>query len=135
MMDFLGVTSIVIPEGNVVKIQNATGEVLWEKDTSFTITVECSDTLNYVNSMTTNIGTLTVDGNIISTSDRYSLSETITVTKSTVEVVYTVKSNVSKNRQLYVNDVLIGTISTAGAVMSTSVPVVDGGSIVIRFVG
>ena len=31
MIDFTGVSSITIPEGNVAKIKNAAGEVLWQK--------------------------------------------------------------------------------------------------------
>lgn len=34
MIDFTGVTALRVPEGNVSKITNATGEVLWEKPVS-----------------------------------------------------------------------------------------------------
>ena len=34
MIDFTGVTAIRAPEGNVTKITNAAGEILWEKPAS-----------------------------------------------------------------------------------------------------
>lgn len=91
-----------------------------------TVTVYSNDEAGYWSAVFTQKGSLTVGGVVI-TSEQ----QTVTVSGSSVEIIYTVISAMSTARKLYVNGVYVGTTGSSGTTLQTVIEVPESREITI----
>ena len=91
-----------------------------------TVTVYSNDEVGYWSAVFTQKGSLTVGGVVI-TSEQ----QTVTVSGSSVEIIYTVISAMSTARKLYVNGVYVGTTGSSGTTLQTVIEVPESREITI----
>ena len=94
---------------------------------SVTVT-DSSGTQSGLSSLLTSKGALTVGGVAITSG-----SQIVTVQTGEIEVVYTLTSALTTGRTLYVNGTAIGSVSSAGTTLRTTVTVSDSDEITIHF--
>lgn len=130
MINFSQVSNISLPEGSVQKIVDASGVVLWEKQGGqlVSVTVNSSDDLGYLNILIVQSGSLTIGGIAITKA-----TQVISVPSGETSIVYVCGKTLAEPRKLYVNGTLIGTATSEGYTLSTSVNVSEGSTITIRF--